>query len=143
MSEQNLQGFLAENAIKAENKKYVASKRFLGANREPLEWELRVLTSDEDDVIRKSCKSKEFTPGTREVKVTMNNDKYAEELVCSCVVYPNLNDAKLQDSYGAVGAAALIKKMLTPGEFTDLYLTVSEINGFKSGMADKIKSAKN
>lgn len=140
----NLVAFLAENAIKAENIKYVASKRFLGADKQPIEWELRVLTSEEDEALKKNCKKKVFIPGTRDAKIELDSDKYAEELICACVVYPNLNDAGLQDSYGAVGAGQLVRKMLTPGEYTDLYLMVSQANGFEVGMDDKkIKEAKN
>lgn len=142
--ENKLQAFLAENVIKAENVKYVASKRFVGADKQPIEWEIRVLTSEEDEAIKKSCKKKVFTPGTRDVKIELDSDKYAEELICACVAYPNLHDASLQDSYGVVGAAQLIRKMLTPGEYTDLYLMVSQANGFEVGMDDKkIKQAKN
>ncbi|CUH95876.1 hypothetical protein P22_1962 [Propionispora sp. 2/2-37] len=140
----NLVAFLAENAIKAENIKYVASKRFRDANKNSIEWEIRVLTSEEDEAIKKTCKRKVFVPGTRDAKIEFDNEKYAEELIVACVVYPNLNDAALQDSYGVVGAVQLIHKMLTPGEYTDLYLMVSQANGFEVGMDDKkIKQAKN
>lgn len=141
--EENLQSFLADHAIKAENVKYVASQRFVDKERKPIEWELRVLSNDESDQILKECKKKEFVPGTRDFKVVTDNEKFATELVCASVVYPDLNNAVLQDSYNAVGAADVLKKMLTPGEFTDLLYTVQEVNGFKVGMADKIKKAKN
>lgn len=140
----NLVAFLAENAIKAENIKYVASKRFIGADKQPVEWELRVLTSEEDEAIKKSCKKKVFIAGTRDAKIELDSDKYAEELICACVVYPNLHDAALQESYGVIGAAQLVRKMLTPGEYTDLYLMASQANGFEVGMDDKkIRQAKN
>lgn len=140
----NLQAFLAENAIKAENIKYAASKRFIDADKKPIEWELRVLSAEEDEEIKKSCKKKVFTPGTREAKIELDSDKYAEELICTCVVYPNLHDATLQESYGVIGAAQLVRKMLTPGEYTDLYLMVTQANGFEVGMDDKkINQAKN
>lgn len=141
--ENNLQAFMAENAIPAENVKYPASPRFLDKDNKPLEWELRVLTNDETDEILQSCKKKEFTPGTRDYKIVTDSDKFAVDLVCASVVYPNLNDAVLQNSYHAIGAADLVKKMLTPGEFNDLSYAVQEANGFKVGMADKIKKAKN
>lgn len=141
--EENLQSFLAENAILSENVKYVASRRFVNKERKPIEWELRVMTNDESDEILKGCKKKEFIPGTRDYKTVTDHEKFAAELACACVVYPNLNSEALQNSYGAVGAVDLLKKMLTPGEFTDLLYTVQETNGYKVGMADKIKKAKN
>lgn len=141
--DENLQSFLAENAIKAENVKYQTSKRFIDKDKKPAEWELRVLTNDESDEIMKNCKKKEFIPGTKDYKTVTDNEKFAAELACACVVHPNLNKEVLQKSYGAVGAVDLLKKMLTPGEFMDLVYAVQEANGFKIGMADKIKKAKN
>lgn len=143
MEEKSLIGFLVENAIKAENVKYPASERFLDHDKKPLEWELRVLTNDESDEILKRCKKKELTPNKQDFKIVTDNDKFITELMCACVVYPNLNDVVLQESYGAVGADDVLKKMLTPGEFNDLSFAVQEANGYKLGMGDKIKQAKN
>lgn len=143
MEEKNLLGFLAENAIKPENKKYVASDRFLDSDKKPLEWELRVLSNDEADEILKRCKKKELTPNRQDFKIVTDTDKFITELMCATIVHPNLNAEALQDSYGAVGAADLLKKMLTPGEFNDLSFVVQEVNGYKLGMDDKIKQAKN
>ena len=143
MAEDNLQAFLAENVIKMENIKYQASKRFLDSEKKPIDWEIKVLSSDEDEALRNACKKKEIIPGTRQTTVTLDQDKYAGALICECVVYPNLNSAQLQESYGVVGAEALVKKMLTPGEYTDLYMAVSQANGFQVGMEEKIKQAKN
>ena len=143
MAEDNLKSFLAENAIKPADVEYVASQRFLDGNRKPVAWRLRVLTSEESDILLKSCKTKEFVPGTRDIKISTDNDKFVTELITACVTYPNLNDANLQTSYNAIGAADLIHKMLTPGEYADLGNTVQQANGFEVGMQDKIKKAKN
>lgn len=140
---ENLQSFLAENAIKAENVKSVMSQRFVDKDRKPIEWEFRVLTNDESDAILQTCKKKDFIPGTRDYKTVTDHERFAAELACACTVHPNLDSAVLQSSYGAVGAVDVLKKMLTPGEYADLVYTVQEVNGFKLGMADKIKKAKN
>ena len=57
--------------------------------------------------------------------------------------FPNLNTEQLQASYGAIGAAALVKKMLTPGEYQDLFNAVLEANNFEVGMDEKVMKAKN
>ena len=75
--------------------------------------------------------------------IETNAEKLNDLMVEECVIYPNLNDAQLQDSYGAVGAGDLVKKMLIPGEYTDLVFAINESNGFDSGMVEKIKRAKN
>lgn len=137
-----LKAFLSENAIPAEEVAYVASKRFVGADRKPIAWKLRILTSEESDNLLNKSKHKEFVPGTREVKVVTNNDEFLTKLICASVTFPNLNDAALQDSYQAIGAEDLIHKMLTPGEYADLASAVQEANGFEVGMKDKIERAK-
>ncbi len=143
MSENNLQCFLAQNAIKAECTKYVASTRFLDKNKKPMAWEIKTITNSEDEDIRNAHKKKEFVPGTRQTSVYLDQEAYAVALICECVVYPNLNDAGLQESYGVIGAEELIKKMLTPGEYTSLFSAIQQANGFETGMNDKIKTAKN
>lgn len=143
MENDTLKAFLAENAIKPAEVAYAASPRFLNKDRKAAEWKLRVMTSEECDNILRECKKKEFVPGTREVKITTDQEKFVTELTTACVTHPNLNNAELQNSYGAVGAADLIHKMLTPGEFSDLANTVQQANGFDVGMKDKIKRAKN
>ncbi|MBR2143773.1 hypothetical protein [Anaerovibrio sp.] len=138
----DLQAFLMQNAIAAPVIEYVASKRFV-ANGNPVAWKIQPITNEENDEILSQCKKKSFIPGTREIQVTTDQDKYAAMVLAKCIVYPNLNDAALQDSYQAVGAEELIKKMLTPGEYTNLFLAVQNANGFDTGMDEKIKEAKN
>ena len=135
--------FMAGNAIKAENNKYVASQRFIDENNQPVEWELRVVPNDEVEQITKSCRKKEFNRATRETTYTTDPNKFNLALVCASVVYPPLNNAELQDSYKVVGAEELVKTMLTPGELSDLVSAVSEVCGYQTDMADKIKTAKN
>ena len=65
------------------------------------------------------------------------------KLAARCTVYPNLNDASLQDSYGVMGADALLKKMLTAGEYAEYLMKIQEINGFDVSFEDKVEEAKN
>lgn len=53
----NLSCFLSQNAIKAENEKFVASKRFLGPDNKPVEWEIQAITSTEDEKLRRVARS--------------------------------------------------------------------------------------
>lgn len=138
----NLKAFLLENAIPAEDVTYVASRRFVGADRKPIAWKLRILTSEESDKLLNQSKHKEFVPGTRDIKIVTDNEAFLAKLICASVTFPNLNDASLQDSYQAIGAEDLIHKMLTPGEYVDLASAVQEANGFEVGMQDKIERAK-
>ena len=42
-----------------------------------------------------------------------------------------------------MGADALLKTMLKPGEYQDLLKKVQEINGFDTGMDELVEEAKN
>ncbi|EQG32401.1 phage XkdN-like family protein [Clostridioides difficile DA00129] len=59
------------------------------------------------------------------------------------IVFPDLHDAELQNSYGVMGAEELLTTMLTPGEYTDLSSEVGEVNGFDRTFEDKVEEAKN
>ncbi|HBF9426562.1 TPA: phage portal protein [Clostridioides difficile] len=144
----NLSAFLAQNAIKVDNVKYVASDRFLDEDSKPVEWELRVLSSEEDEALRRKC--------TKRVKVIGNNGKhtgqytseidynsYVAELCVASTVFPDLKDVELQNSYGVMGEAQLLKTMLTAGEYVNYTVKVNEVNGFDTTFEDKVEEAKN
>lgn len=140
----NLSGFLAQNALPVENIKYVASKRFLDDNGKPLEWEIKCITSTEDEALRKSCTKRIQVPGRRG-QFTQETDfnLYIGKLAAKCTLFPNLNDAELQDSYKVMGDDALLKRMLSvPGEYADYLVKVQEANGFQT-LQEDIDEAKN
>ena len=140
----NLSCFMAQNAIPVENVKFVASKRFVGADKKPMEWEIRCISSDEDEALKKACMRRVPMPGKKGV-FTPETDyaAYSGKLAAACPVFPDLNDAQLQDSYRVMGADALLKKMLMPGEYNEYLLKVQEINGFDVAMDDLVAEAKN
>ncbi len=106
--------FMKENAVKVKNEKYVASKRFLDEKGDPMEWELRSISAKEDEEILKSC----LKVGVRGLEV----DKIAclDRVMASSVVYPNLNDVELQDSYNVKSSEQLLRVMLTAKEYYQL-----------------------
>ena len=139
----NLSCFLAQNVIKVETVKYVASKRFIDGGK-PVEWELGCITSEEDEKLRKSCTKKVQVPGKKNMFTPETDyDKYLGLLAVKCIKYPELNSAELQNSYGVMGEDALLKTMLKPGEYQDLLKKVQEINGFDTGMDELVEEAKN
>lgn len=140
----NLKAFLAQNVEQEENVKYVASKRFLGEDKKPVEWEIQSVTSEEDELIRKSCTKKVLVPGKKN-QYTQETDfeKYLGLLAVRCTVFPNLNDAELQNSYGVMGGDAVLKVMLKPGEYQDLLKKIQEINGFDVGLDELVEEVKN
>ena len=135
--------FMAGNANKTETVKYVASKRFT-AKGKPVAWELKAIDSDLDEMIRKECTKRVPVPGKRgQYNQETDTDKYIAKMCVACTVFPNLNDAELQDSYGVKSADALLKKMLLPGEYTEYKAKVMEVNGYDMSMEELVDEAKN
>ena len=116
----NLSCFLAGNAAKRENRMLVVSERFRDKNG-PVEWEIRPISAAEDEQLRKACTKRVPVPGKKN-QYTQDFDAngYLTKLAAKAVVFPDLNSAELQDSYGAMGAEQLIKAMLYKDEFDRL-----------------------
>lgn len=125
-----------------ESVKYVASNRFVKDGK-PVEWELRAVSSSLDESIRKDCTKKILTGKRGQYTMETDNDKYIGKLCVATTVYPNLNDAALQDSYGVKSADDLLKKMLLPGEYTEYKAKVMEVNGYDLSMEELVDEAKN
>lgn len=140
----SLTAFLAQNADKVENVKYVASERFKDKDGKAVPWEIKCITGEEDEALRKSCVKRVPVPGKKN-QFTSETDfnQYLGKLGVACTVYPNLNAKELQDSYGVMGAEALLKRMLTPGEYTDYLNKVQVVCGFEQGFAEEKEEAKN
>ena len=60
----------------------------------------------------------------------------------ACIVYPELGNAELQDSYGVKTKPELLTAMLLPAEYQDLAAEIQNINGFKT-QEDLTEEAKN
>ena len=135
--------FRAGNALKGDTVKFVASKRFVIKGK-PVQWEIKAIDSDTDEAIRKECTKRVPIAGKRgQYNNETDTDKYIGKMCVACTVYPNLNDAELQDSYGVKGADALLKKMLLPGEYTEYKAKVMEVNGYDMSMEELVDEAKN
>lgn len=138
----SLSAFLSP--INPENTKLVVSKRFLGADGEPEQWEIRALTGDEDEGIRRACTKRVALPGKKGqyMNETDFND-YLGKLAAACTVYPNLNDKELQEHFGAMGGDDTLKKMLTAGEYAGFIGTIQRLNGYDESMDELVDKAKN
>jgi len=134
---------MAENIEKDKKILFTASSRMVDKDGKKVPWELKAINAKEDEKIRASCTVKVSSKrgGVRMPETDIN--KYIGLMVASCVLYPNLNDKALQDSYGVLGASELLKVMLKPGEFADLTTQVQTINGFDVSMEQMVDSAKN
>lgn len=137
-----LSAFLAQNALAVENIRYTASRRFLDEAGAPVLWELRCITSAEDEAIREGCTRR--VPAAKGKYITETDAAlYLGRLAAQCTVYPDLKDAALQDSYGVMGADSLLKAMLTPGEYADYLLKAQAVCGFDQTFEELVDEAKN
>ncbi|MBQ2801735.1 MAG: hypothetical protein IJF03_10105 [Lachnospiraceae bacterium] len=136
--------FMKGNKKKKENQKYAATKSLVDENGKPLEWELKHITSKENEDIRDEC--------TTEVQVTgkfgmyrnkTNTAEYVRKLITASVVHPDLDNTELQNSYGVMCAEDLLMEMVDdPGEYADLAQYVQEMQGFKT-LQEDVDEAKN
>ena len=139
----NLTAFLAQNAKQVENVKLVVSDRFTDEDGKPLEWEVRCISSREDETLRRDCQYRMPVPGKRgRFTQAFDDVLYLSKIAAACTVFPNLNDADLQDSYGAKCAEELIVAMLTPGEYTKYTEKLLEVCGF-ADQSELVEQAKN
>lgn len=128
-----LSAFFAQNARRNEVCEIVVSERFVDDQGRPVPWKIRCMTEAENERIKRDCpKDKRGYPDA---------DSYAARLIVASVVYPDLKDTELQQSYGVVGADALLREMLLPGEYARLAQKVQEINGFDvAELVDRVKN---
>lgn len=123
--------------------KFVASERFK-KNGKPVEWEIKPIDSDLDELLRKDCTRKVPIAGKRgQYTQELDNDKYIGKMCAACTVYPNLKEAEFQDAFGVKTEDALLKKLLLPGEYTEYKAKVMEVNGYDLSMEELVDEAKN
>lgn len=139
-----LNNFLKQNAVLEENVKYVASKRFIDDKGKPIEWEMKAISTVEDDKLRRDCVKRVPVSGKRgQYNKETDYNLYLAKLAVACTVYPNLYDAELQDSYGTRTPEELIQNMLKPGEYAEYVTRIQEINGFDLTQDDLVEEVKN
>lgn len=140
----NFSAFMKKNKIKKENVKYAATKSLTDEKGNPLEWEIKAVTTKEADKIRESCTIEvpvKGKPGMFRPK--FNSAEYTAKLNVAAIVYPDLYNAELQDSYGVTTPEDLLKEMVdSPAEYVDLTTFVQTHSGFES-LQEKVDTAKN
>lgn len=138
-----LNAFLKENKIKRELSEYVASRDFVDAQGNPIAWKLRPLSNAELDKLRDRFTTRSKNKMTGQTDERFDREGFTMEMALTSIVFPELKDERLQDSYGVADAEDVLKAMLSPGELQDLFLAVNEVSDFEVGMNEKIKIAKN
>lgn len=137
--------FLKGNKKQRQNTKYAASKSFCGEDGKPLEWEVRALSTKESEKIREDCTVDVPVAGKPgQYRSKMLSAKYIAKIMAAAVVFPDLQNAELQDSYGVATPEELIVEMLdNPVEYNEFGVFVQQFSGLDVTLEEKVEEAKN
>ena len=141
----NLSLFLKKNKKVKAHTYYAATKSLCDADGEPLKWEIKALTTAESEDIRTACTTEVPVTGKMGVyRPKVDSKLYIAKLIANCVVFPDLYNKELQDSYGVKTPEELVKQMVdNPVEYNNFAEFVQNFNGLDESMDDKVEQAKN
>jgi hypothetical protein len=138
MSELSL--FLKENKQKKENLFFPATRSLTDSHGNPLLWEVRAISTKEDERLRDECT--QFDSATGRFRLDVNS--YMAKVASACVVEPNLYNANLQNSYGVFSPEELIREILDdPKEYQAFVKFVQKFGDADVGISERIEAAKN
>ena len=141
----NMKHFLKASKKVKPNVKYAASENFVDDKGKPLEWEIKPLSTADNERIKEECTSIIETRdrGVRAYPKIDIKALTAKQMVAS-VCFPDLYNAELQDSYGVKEPEDLLFAMLDEaGEYQNFVMFVQKYNKLNVTMDDKVEDAKN
>ncbi|NBD24321.1 phage tail assembly chaperone [Paenibacillus glycinis] len=137
-----LSAFFAQNPGVDMTEAFVVSDRFKDKQGHPVPWKIRTMTEAQNEEIRRSATR--LVKGKNGAKVPeTNSEDYLAKLVVASVVFPDLKNAELQQSYGVIGSEQLLKTMLLSGEYATLAQKVQTVNGFDRDINELVEDVKN
>ena len=137
--------FMKTNKITKPNGRYAPTVTLLDENGKPLEWEFRPITSKENEELRDSCTIEVQVKGKPNLfRPKVKAADYVAKMIVASTVYPDLYDAKLQDSYGVKTPEDLLYAMVdNAGEYQEFTVLMQKYQGFTQSLDDKVEAAKN
>ena len=140
----DLKLFMKNNKLKRENTEYVATVALIDPEtKEPLTWTIRSITTKESEKITNASFTMDTDTSRGRVTPRFNQELFKKKLICAAVVFPDLNNAELQDSYGVKCAEDLLVEMVdNPTEYNNLANFVNSYTGIKP-ITELVKEAKN
>ena len=141
----NLNLFLKKNKKIKENTTFAATKSLCDEKGNALEWQIKPLTTKENEDIRESCSFEVQVKGKPNLfRPKVNTNLYTAKMIVASVIEPNLNNAELQDSYGVKKPEDLLKEMIDdPGEYNEFAAFIQKFNGFTTTLDEEVEEAKN
>lgn len=140
----DLSRFMKKNQIRQEETTYPATKSLLDEKGEPLLWKIKPIDTRTNDELINACSYDVQIPGKQGMyRTKVDQIKYKAMLVSASVVFPNLRDKELQDSYGVVSEVDLVREMIpSSGEFAQFVEFINNYNGF-TPLQEAVDEAKN
>ena len=137
--------FMRDKKITQPNVRYAPTASLLDENGKPLEWEFRRLSSAQNAKLRDECLVSEPNPKNPKAFIqTLKTAKYFGKMTVASVVFPDLYDSELQDSYGVNTPEKLLYALVdNPGEYDRLIQFIQQLNGMDATLGDRIDEAKN
>ena len=98
-----------------------------------------MLDNKKVDELRNRFSSRSFVNHKEEFK--FNSEDFMKVFVTEAIVFPNLTDKDLQDSYGVFSPYELLQEILTVGELTRLTEYINNLHDYKAEKkVDEIKN---
>ena len=133
----SLNGFFKNKAKQVDDVRVVVSERF-EKDGKPLEWVLHPLNTKTVEEITKKNTVTKLVNGQK-IKET-NEENLNADLLEKVVLFPRLNDAELQDSYGVTNVNDLLGAMLYPGETQVLIQALQDVMSGKTNTVSELKN---
>ena len=140
-----LSAFLKTNKTVKPNTSFVATKSLCDVDGKPLTWEIKAVTTKEAEAIREECMYEVPVKGKpNQYRHKLDTKAYMAKLAVKGIVFPDLYDAELQDSYGVRSPEDLIMEMVdNPTEYGALVAFIQEYSELTDGLDGKVAKAKN
>lgn len=137
--------FMKANKIAQKNEKFAPTQSLRDENGKPLEWEFKKISAKENEEIREACTTEVQVKGKPNMfRPKVKTSEYLAKMIAASVVYPDLYDKELQDSYGVMTPEDLVYAMVdNAGEYQELSVWLQNFQGFTKTMDDKVDEAKN
>ena len=137
-----LELFFKKNHKNTENVKLAVTSELCDEDGKPLEWEIRKLNTREVQALTKECVTTKQIG--KKLVPSMDEELFTKKLMAESVVFPDLNNAALQDSYGVKTPEALIVEMVScAGDFMAFAEYLMVLNNINKSLDDRVDEAKN
>ncbi|RHW49722.1 hypothetical protein DS831_06050 [Bombilactobacillus bombi] len=121
----NVEDFLMEKVGSPVQKEKVKFPRF----KSP--FVIQSLTAEKLDDLQKQATRRVMNKKTHQAVPETDQNKLTDLMMVNSVIFPDLNDERLQKSWGVVAnPAGVLKKMLSAGEYAELGEHVQALSGF-------------